>query len=80
VQKQPETIGEQRGNTLIQYRAVNAIFETIPVEGTTVKGRTIHVNEAQRDNYPAVLTYPPSLLTGPFILGRRRLHHALLSY
>jgi len=41
---------------------VNAIFRTSPIKGTTAKGRTIYFNEARRDNYPAILTCPPSLL------------------
>jgi len=45
-----------------QYREVNVILRTSPVEGTTAKGKTIYVNEAQRDSYPVVLTRPPSPL------------------
>jgi len=62
MQRQYETIDEHQGNSLIQYKEVDAIFGTSPVEGTTVKGRIIYVNEAQRDNSSAILTPPPSPL------------------
>jgi len=62
VQRQPKTMDECPGSDLIQYREVNAIFGTSPVEGTTAKGRAIYVNEARRDSYLAILTCPPSPL------------------
>jgi len=46
----------QAGNALIQYKEVNVIFSTSLIKGTIVKGRVIYVNEAQRDNYPTILT------------------------
>jgi len=46
----------QAGNTLIQYKKVNAIFSNSPIEGTTAKGRAFYVNKARRDNYPVILT------------------------
>jgi len=53
---------------------MNAIFENSPIEGTTTKDRTIYVNEAQMDNYPAIVTRSP---TSPgragLFLKRRRL-------
>ena len=51
MQKQPKIINVQRGNTLIQDRAVNAIFGNSLVEGTIAKGRTNYVCEARRINY-----------------------------
>ena len=44
---------------------VNDIFGTFPMEGTTTKERTIYVNEARRDNYPAIMTRPPTSLGRP---------------
>jgi len=49
--QRPETLDEHAGNAIIQYKEVNAIFGTFPVEDTTATGRTIYVNEARRDNY-----------------------------
>jgi len=65
VQRQPETIDEHSGSTLIQYQEVSAIFKNSPLEGTTAKERTLYVNEAQRDDYPAMATYPPTPPDGP---------------
>jgi len=70
VQRLPETMDEPRSNALIQYKKVNAIFETSLVEGITTKGRTIYVNEAQRDNYPTVLTRPSSPLGRPVFFSK----------
>jgi len=44
----------------MQYREVNAIFGTSPIDDATTKERAIYFNKAQRDNYPAILTSPPS--------------------
>ena len=44
---------------------MNAIFGSSPIEGTTIKERTIYVNKARRDNYPAIATRPPTSLDGP---------------
>jgi len=30
------------------------------MEGTTTKERTIYVNKARRDNYPTIVTCPPT--------------------
>ena len=59
MQTQPETTDKHAGNTLVQYREVNAIFRNSPVEDTTTKERTTYVNEARRDNYLAIVTRPP---------------------
>ena len=60
VQRQPKTTDEHASRALIQYREVKAIFENSQVEGTTIKKRTIYVNETRRDNYLAIVTYPPT--------------------
>jgi len=70
VHKQPETRDEHAGSTLIQCKEVNTIFGTSLVEGTTMKGRTIYVNEAWRDNYLAILTCPPSPLGRPVFFSK----------
>jgi len=44
---------------------VNAIFGTSPIEGATMKEKTVYVNEARRDKYPAILTSSPSSLDRP---------------
>ena len=58
------------GNTLVQYREVNTIFENSPVEGTATKERTIYVNEAQRDNYLAIMTHLPTSPGMPVFLSK----------
>ena len=60
---------DQAGNVFIQYKKVNAIFDTSPIDGTTAKQRTIYVNEARRDNYLAILTHPPSPLGRPIFFS-----------
>jgi len=39
---------------------VNAIFETPRKKAPAQKKRTIYINEARRDNYPAIVTCPPT--------------------
>ena len=39
---------------------MNAIFSTSSIEGATTKEKAIYVNEVRRDNYPTILTSPPS--------------------
>ena len=39
---------------------MNVIFGTSPIEGITAKEITIYINEARRNDYPAILTSPPS--------------------
>jgi len=46
VQRKLSTLDDQASNVLIQYKEVNAIFDTSPIEGTTLKGRVIYVSEA----------------------------------
>ena len=46
-------------NIRVQYQEVNTIFENSPIEGTTTKERTLYVNEARKDDYPAIVTHPP---------------------
>jgi len=65
VQRQPETTDERSGSTLIQYREVNAIFWSSPIEGTITKERTIYVNKAWRDNYLTITTRHPTSPGGP---------------
>jgi len=47
-------------STLVQYKEVNVIFESSHMEGIITKERTIYVNEAQNDNYPAIVTRSPT--------------------
>jgi len=60
VQRQPGTIDEHSSSTLVQDKKVNATFGNSPMEGTTTKERTIYANEALRDNYPTIMTRPPT--------------------
>jgi len=39
---------------------VNTIFGSSLIEDTTTKERTVYVNEAWRDNYPTIVTRPPT--------------------
>jgi len=69
VQRELPPLDGLTSNALIQYKEVNVIFSTSPTEGTTTKGRDIYVNEAQRDNYPTILTRPPSPLGMPIFFS-----------
>ena len=60
MQRQLGTTNEHPSSTLIQYREVNTIFRNSPMKGTIIKEKTIYINEARRDNYPAIVNCPPT--------------------
>jgi len=43
----------------VNYREVDVIFGACPLEGSTLKKRSIYINEACKANYPMVLIGPP---------------------
>ena len=58
VQRQPKSTDENLGKTFVQYREGERHLRNSPKEGTSTKERTIYINEARRDNYPAIVTCP----------------------
>ena len=68
---EPRPQDDQTGSALIEYKEVNAIFETSLIEGTRTKERVIYVNEARKNNYPTTLTSPPSPLGRPIYFSEK---------
>ena len=80
MQRQPETISEHAGSTLVQYRELNAMFKNSPIEGTTTKERTIYVNETRRDNYSAIVTHSPTSPGSPIFFSGEYAYSVHCSY